>query len=54
MFIGFAGDLVVGVWVGDDDNQPMQGVTGGGLPARLWRAFMLRAMRLDALEREAE
>ena len=31
-----------------------QGVTGGGLPARLWRAFMLRAMRLEALEREAE
>ena len=50
LFIGFAGDLVVGVWVGDDNNQPMQGVTGGGLPARVWRAFMLRAMRLDALE----
>ncbi|MGQ0660850.1 transglycosylase domain-containing protein [Sphingosinicella sp.] len=54
LFIGFAGDLVVGVWVGDDNNQPMQNVTGGGLPARLWRAFMLRAMRLNALEREAE
>jgi penicillin-binding protein 1A len=54
LFIGFAGDLVVGIWIGDDNNQPMQGVTGGGLPARLWRAFMLRAMRLDALEREEE
>ena len=54
LFIGFAGELVVGVWIGNDNNQPMQGVSGGGLPARLWRAFMLRAMRLDALEREEE
>src|SRR3990167_7473847 len=34
LFIGYAGDLVVGVWVGNDDNSPLAGVTGGGLPAR--------------------
>ena len=39
-FVGFAGDLVVGVWVGNDDAKPMRGVTGGSLPARIWRQFM--------------
>ena len=39
-FVGFAGDLVAGVWVGNDDDRPMVKVTGGGLPARIWRAFM--------------
>lgn len=44
-FVGFAGDLVVGVWVGNDDNTPMRGVTGGNLPARIWAEFMGYAMR---------
>ena len=39
-FVGFSGDLVVGVWVGNDDATPMRGVTGGTLPARIWRQFM--------------
>ena len=42
-FIGFAGGLTAGVWVGNDDGTPMKGVTGGGLPARIWRSFMMRA-----------
>jgi len=46
LFIGFAGDLVVGVWVGNDDNRPMEGVSGGGLPARIWRNFMMQALNL--------
>ena len=44
LFIGFAGDLVVGVWVGNDDNTPLKGVHGGGLPARIWRDFMSGAV----------
>lgn len=44
LFIGYAGDLVVGVWIGNDDNSPMQGVRGGGLPARIWRQFMGEAL----------
>jgi penicillin-binding protein 1A len=44
LFVGFAGDLVVGVWVGNDDNSPLRGVSGGGLPARIWRAFMADAV----------
>jgi penicillin-binding protein 1A len=47
LFIGFAGDLVVGIWVGNDDNSPMRGVTGGGAPARIWRSFMSRALRRE-------
>lgn len=44
-FIGFTRDLVVGVWVGNDDNSPMNGVSGGGMPAKMWRDFMVKAYR---------
>ena len=40
-FVGWSGDLVAGVWVGNDDGTPMDGVGGGGIPARIWRDFML-------------
>jgi penicillin-binding protein 1A len=45
LFVGFAGDLVVGVWIGNDDNSPLRGINGGGLPARLWRDFMSQAIK---------
>jgi len=45
LFIGFAGDLVTGIWIGRDDNGPLAGVAGGGLPARIWRDFMAGAIR---------
>ncbi|ARE41482.1 Multimodular transpeptidase-transglycosylase [Rhodovulum sp. P5] len=41
-FIGFTADYVAGVWMGYDDNSPLTGVTGGGLPAEIWHATMLR------------
>ncbi len=41
-FIGFTADYVAGVWMGYDDNTPLSGVTGGGLPAEIWRETMLR------------
>ncbi|WP_120716237.1 transglycosylase domain-containing protein [Tsuneonella amylolytica] len=44
LFVGYAGDLVVGVWVGNDDNTPLNGVTGGSVPARIWRDFMVQAL----------
>jgi penicillin-binding protein 1A len=44
LFVGFAGDLVVGVWIGNDDNRPLPGTTGGGTPARIWRSFMAEAL----------
>ncbi|MBQ96304.1 MAG: penicillin-binding protein [Actinobacteria bacterium] len=49
LFVGYAGDLVVGVWIGNDDNSPLAGgISGGGLPARIWRDFMNRAMNVKA------
>jgi penicillin-binding protein 1A len=44
-FMGFTADLIAGVWLGNDDGKPMKYVTGGGLPARLWRNFMTDAHR---------
>ena len=41
-FIGFTADYVAGVWIGYDDNTPLSGVTGGGLPAEIWRETMTR------------
>ncbi|MBD3763992.1 MAG: PBP1A family penicillin-binding protein, partial [Rhodobacterales bacterium] len=41
-FVGFSADYVAGVWMGYDDNTPLTGVTGGGLPAEIWREVMLR------------
>ncbi|MGY9052386.1 MAG: penicillin-binding transpeptidase domain-containing protein, partial [Rhodobacterales bacterium] len=41
-FIGFTADYVTGVWMGYDDNRKLSGVTGGGLPADIWRETMLR------------
>jgi penicillin-binding protein 1A len=42
-FIGYTADLVAGVWLGNDDNTPMNKVTGGSLPAPVWKGFMLAA-----------
>lgn len=39
-FIGFTQHYVAGVWVGNDDSKPMKRVTGGGLPALVWRDTM--------------
>jgi len=41
-FVGFTADHVVGVWMGYDDNRPLTGVTGGGLPAEIWHEVMVR------------
>ena len=36
-FVGFTDKYVIAVWVGNDDNSPMKGITGGTLPAEIWR-----------------
>jgi penicillin-binding protein 1A len=43
LFIGMAGDLVTGVWLGNDDNTPLKDVTGGTEPAEIWARFMADA-----------
>jgi len=42
-FIGFTSGIVVGVWVGNDDNSPTRGVTGGDIPARIWNEFVTQS-----------
>jgi membrane peptidoglycan carboxypeptidase len=46
-FIGRCGEIVTAVWVGRRDNRPIR-MTGGQTPARIWRAFMRDAARIDA------
>ena len=43
-FVGFNKALVVGVWVGNDDQTPMKGVTGGSLPVEIWKRFVEAAL----------
>jgi membrane peptidoglycan carboxypeptidase len=47
-FIGFTNDIVVGVWIGNDDNSPTRGVTGGDLPARIWNEFVSQSAPVRA------
>jgi len=39
-FVGFTNDLVAAVWVGNDDDSPMKGVSGSNLPAEIWKKVM--------------
>jgi penicillin-binding protein 1A len=42
-FIGYTSHLAGGVWAGNDDNSPTQKVTGGSIPAAVWKDVMERA-----------
>jgi len=44
-FVGYSPELVAGVWVGNDDFTPMKRVTGGAIPAQIWRGFMQTALK---------
>jgi penicillin-binding protein 1A len=39
-FVGFTGNYVCGVWIGNDDYAPTKRMTGGTLPAMTWREIM--------------
>lgn len=39
-FIGYTPDIVTGVWVGNDDNTKNNNVTGGTVPALIWKEVM--------------
>ena len=47
-FVGFTTDIVVGIWVGNDDNSPTDRVTGGDIPAKIWHDFVTDAERIMA------
>jgi penicillin-binding protein 1A len=40
-FIGSVKGVLIGIWLGNDNNAPMKGVIGGGLPARLFHDIAL-------------
>jgi penicillin-binding protein 1A len=42
-FMGFTGNYTTAVWMGNDDNHPMQKIVGGSLPAQLWHDYMIQA-----------
>ncbi len=39
-FVGYTANLVTGVWIGNDNDSPMKHISGGSLPARIWKSFM--------------
>lgn len=39
-FIGYTNQLIAGVWLGNDENEPMSRITGGSLPAQVWHDAM--------------
>lgn len=45
-YVGYANGYVMGVWMGNDNNSPMNNVTGGSEPARLWQAIMNDALNI--------
>lgn len=52
LFVGFTGDLVVGVWVGNDDHSPMAKVVGGGVPALIWHDVMAGGLKAGLVARD--
>ena len=42
-FVGYTAQLTAGVWVGNDAYNPMEKITGGSIPAEIWRNFMIAA-----------
>ena len=42
-FIGYTRQFTGGVWIGNDDNSAMKRVTGGSLPASIWKQIMTKA-----------
>ena len=47
LFLGYTDNLVTGVWMGNDDDTPMNKITGGKYPAQLWHDYMNEAINLD-------
>lgn len=43
-FVGYTPDLSTAVWVGDDNNKPMQRMYGSGAPLSIWHDFMINAL----------
>ena len=48
-FVGYTPNLSCAVWIGDDNNEPLSGMTGGGEPATLWHIFMSNVVNENLL-----
>lgn len=44
-YVGYTGNYVGAVWLGNDDYRPTNRMTGGSLPAMVWQRFMTYAHR---------
>lgn len=44
-FIGYANDLTIGIWMGNDDNSPTNNILGGTLPAILWKEIVNKLIK---------
>jgi penicillin-binding protein 1A len=44
-FVGYTGQLVAGVWLGNDDGTPGKRLTGSTLPVEIWSRFMKVALQ---------
>lgn len=55
-FVGFTTDYATGVWVGNDNSKAMRNVTGGTLPAAIWKEVMVfaeKGLPAKALDKSA-
>lgn len=53
-FVGWAGGYVAAVWVGNDNEKPMNKVGGGTIPAEIWHDVMLAAHNIRPLSDETD
>jgi penicillin-binding protein 1A len=44
-FIGWTNKYVTAVWLGNDNNKPMNKVGGGSLPAEIWHDIMMTTLK---------
>jgi len=44
-FVGYTGTQVAAVWAGNDDFTPTKRMTGGSVPARIWRDVMEESLK---------
>lgn len=51
-FVGFSGDMVTGVWFGNDSTKPTNKISGGNVPAITWQRFMSRSHEQMAVWQE--
>lgn len=44
-FIGYTPEIVTGIWVGNDKNKAHHKITGGSVPALVWKDYMTAALQ---------